>query len=138
MNYKWLFSLFFIFVVGCTSGEKLDAAKTIVDEFYSQYSSGDFDGIIEISHEQFFEETTEEEYKEILISLDERLGKVEDYSSESYTIKEYAGSGDVVELEYSVNRTLYESVESFVIFEDENTGEFLIVSYHVSSKGLLK
>ena len=92
-------------------------------------------------HEKWFTATSKDETTKFLGKVDDKLGKIEQYSVTTWNTKSYVGtegSGTYVTILYSVNRTNYHSDETLTLFKPKGGGRYYILGYHVNSIGLFE
>lgn len=133
-----LILIFVLSITGCSFLKDVDEAKLVVDDFYSKLKEGNYDGIIAISDNQLLEVTPEDKFKQFLQTIDEKLGKVETYGLYSYNVQKKPTGKSTVTLVYSTNRTIYPSMDTFILTRSRKGTEFKVLGYNLNSEGLLQ
>ncbi len=142
MRIKFGFICFVLFVISCSSISKIDSAKEIVDEFYGNMNDADYEGMISMLDEKWFEVTDEETTYEFFQKIHNKAGIIEGYTLVTWQVKTLnmvvgEGSGTYYTLKYSVNGTNIDTTDTFTIYNPKGSEEFKIVGYNVNSPELI-
>ena len=133
--------LFLLLLTACSFVKEKDEAIKSVDDFYLKLENGEYEDTLNMYHEKWFTVTSKNETTTFLMKLDDKLGRIEQYSVTTWNTKTYVGtdgSGTYVTLLYSVNRTKYSSDETLTLFKPKGEEKYYLLSYKVNSKGLFE
>jgi Protein of unknown function (DUF4019) len=127
-------------VTGCSVKKEKAAVEAIAAKFFDKIKSGDFDSAMSLYSPKFFQQTSKDDWKSILVNLQSKLGSLERYELVSWNFKKQAntsGSGTYWALQYKVTYSKYPATESITIFRPVG-GKFQILGHNINSTGLLK
>jgi len=125
----------FFVVKGFMGG--VDEAKAVADMHYSYLIAKDYDSDLNLYHEKFFEVTSKEETKNILLNLSSQLGDVISYKLYDFNMYTSIGAGTTVTLTYLVDRTKFDSKESIGFLKEKGEERYSIISFNINSEGFL-
>ena len=87
----------------------------------------------------FFAATEPDEWKNILRSLNGKLGEIQSFEMVDWNVSSTAGSGGgtYAVLIYRTNRTKYRAQETLTLTKRPGDTEFKVVAHNITSQGLL-
>ncbi len=134
MNWKKGVFILSLFLVSCLSPP--DVPQERADTFYQYMNDENYDGMLSLLNERWLEEQSVEESKTMFININKNLGKVEKHGLLAWHTKTVnmiigGGGGNTYTLVYNVTRENQLTKETFVIFNEEDSNIFTILSYNV-------
>ena len=118
------------------------AANKVATNYYELLKSGDFTKTLDLCSDKMFEETSKDEFLDILNGIKEKLGSLQTYEQVSWKINKTAGSwgnGTYVTFEYEVTYSKpASSTETLTLFKSVTDDEYQIIGYYINSKDLIK
>jgi len=126
---------------GCGMGKAKGEAEQVAAAFFDALRQQDHEAAMELFSEKFFEETSREEWRNILDKVGEKLGTPESRKLVRWYVfagKDKRGlSGTTVDLSYEVTYEKYPAQVFMVVNRPLRGGDFKIVSMNINSRGLL-
>ncbi len=118
----------------CSFTQDKSIAEAAVTTFNEQYNAGEFTDIFEGADSRFQETTSPEELTQILTSVQERLGTVEEVSQTSWNV-EITPEGSLVKLAYNVEFAEASGTEEFDYLIVD--GEAKLLRFNIKSEALM-
>ena len=115
----------------------VEEAEFYVDSFYAKTDAGDYQATLPMFHEDFYTVSSREETITFLEKINEKLGLVKSKTLVDYGVQKYAGKTDHVVLVYDVEREKHKSRETFTLYYEEGSENFMILGYNVNSMGFI-
>ena len=110
--------------------------NNIIDDYYNKRNSQDYEGAIKLLHPDFLEVTSKEKMLNLLTAVDQKLGQETSHIMLNYYINSDTDYGTTIEVSYSVNRTIYNSKETFILKKDGD--DYKIIGLNIISDGFLE
>ena len=127
-------------LIPITTSCKVDEASTkVATNYYELLKSGDFNTTLDLCSDKMFEETSKEEFLDILNVVKEKLGSLLTYKQTFWEIKNTVGTwgnGTYVTFEYEVTYSKpASSTETLILFKSATDDKYQIVGLIVNKLG---
>ena len=126
---------------GCGIAKSVNAASSVTDSYYDAMKQKDYDKLLTMYSDTFFEKKDKDEWKDSLAVINKKLGDLKSYKLTGWNVNIRAGIGgnaEVYVLTYSVEYSKYNSTEVFTIVRHGKDSPLLIEGQNINSEGFLK
>src|SRR5882762_4191264 len=131
-----VFSAVLLLCGGCgiTKGKK-DGEAVLARHFQAIATNG-FDTALTDYGAQFFQKTSQDEWRKALTKLSEKLGTYQSHTVTGWRVFKNAGitgSGTTVSLQCQVNYSKHPATENFTLFKAIGASDYKIVGHQINS-----
>ncbi len=121
-----------------------DNSTLVIDLFYSHLNNEDYDKILDLIHEDWYEKTSRGDTLKFFSDVN-KLGLANNYTLVGWQVTNFdvfagdeKGVHSTIELAYLVERNQTEYLESFVVYHYERSEGYFLKGYHLDTapKGL--
>ncbi len=125
---------------GCGAGASKQAAEATATKLYQARSQKDWDAVLQLYSPEFYQKTSKEQWRGMILGLHEKLGDYKDHQLKNWNYQTFSGVGGstkTIVLIYQVQYANGEATETltFVGRGDEKT--LKITGHQINSPALL-
>ena len=121
-------------LAGCSFGQDKAAAETAVVQFHQMLDAGRYHDIYNTTSDEFRRVTSEAEFTQMLQTVHERLGRVQQAHEGDWRVN-FANGGAMVVLHYATQFASAHGDEEFIYRASGSTAR--LAGYHLTSPALL-
>lgn len=130
--------IYFIFL-GCLSPDK-SLGEKVTMLYYEAFKKNDYDTILNLYSKDFYKTTPQNEWKDTLLKVKNKLGNILNYELISWKIKRYRGigiGGIYYNFVYNVKYSNYLATEKITLYQLNNNDEIRILGHDIQSGGFI-
>lgn len=124
------------------SNEKT-SALTVVEKYFSEIQKQNYEGVMGLYHDRWFENMTNLETVNFLKNMDEQVGTMGTYALDSWETKRYfeenGGRGGLyATFIFTSKRSKFDAKEIVTLFKADDEKDYLIMSHNIDSEAFKK
>lgn len=139
--YPFIFCFFVSFLLACNPVQETQDAQKFIEDYYAAIKADDYERVIGMHDDRFFEKTPRAEWEDILKNIKTKLGALQKTQHTGFRINANVGTnlpGTTMILQYKNQYEKYEADETFTLYKATGTKDYKILGYNINSVGFLK
>lgn len=118
--------------------EDKEEAEEIVNQFYEYLKKQDFESIINLHSESFFDNSSKKQIEKLYANVQTRLGKLKKTELDNWQTKVVIGTNAISTyfFIYKNSYEMFDAMEKIRLIKEED-GQTRVISYDINSEGLL-
>ena len=125
---------------GCGMGANKQAAEATATKLYQASAQKDWDAVLQLYSPEFYQKTTREEWRSMLLGLHEKLGDYKNHQLTNWNFRTFqgvGGSSQTIVLLYKVQYANGEATESLTFMGNGDEKSLKISGHQINSPVLL-